>query len=138
MSAVSPTEWEFTMALSHGKLALRRIPSGKLGHQRFGALLNRSHDKASQRLSSTTSTIVLTPQHGSFHINYLPSSIYRKKWPGCNKSRVPIIKVRSSSCYAYRLGSEHGAGTIDHVLHRFTSLMMIPFSMCFISIDYLF
>ena len=38
--------------------------------------VTRGLHEANQRLSSTTSTTVLTPQHGSLPINYLPPSIH--------------------------------------------------------------
>ena len=47
-----------------------------------------------QHLSSTISTAVLPPQHGSLHINYLPPSTHWKNRPGCNKWRSPTTEVR--------------------------------------------
>jgi hypothetical protein len=42
-----------------------------------------------------------------------------------------LLRYASFSCYAYWFVSEHGPLVTDHVLRRFTSSMMIPFSMCF-------
>jgi hypothetical protein len=55
------------------------------------ARLNRSHVSrcVSDHIHYTT---VLTPQHGSFRINYLP--IHRRNGPGCKKWRIPTPEVR--------------------------------------------
>ena len=79
--------------------AIPRLVNGSWALLRRTLGLNRSHIRATRGLHEGQPTSIFnhihTPQHETFHVNYLPPSIHWKNRPACSEWQVPTAEVRS-------------------------------------------